>query len=167
MSALVLGVGNILLSDEGVGVRVVEALEKHYQMHDGVTVMDGGTAGMELLEAMAGREFVLLVDAVNTGAAPGTRVRLEGEAVPTLFRGKISPHQLGISDLLAALQFLEQPPRDLVLLGVVPACLDTGLMLSPQVHEQVPDLVREVVDVLADRGWSLTRRSAETAATLN
>ncbi|MDU7506316.1 MAG: hydrogenase maturation protease, partial [Clostridia bacterium] len=98
MRILVLGVGNILLSDEGIGVRVIEALEQRYVMPEGVEVLDGGTAGMELLEAMANRTHLIIVDAiVSRKSEPGALLILRDEEVPVLFNNKISPHQLGLS----------------------------------------------------------------------
>lgn len=85
-NVLVLGVGNILLSDEGIGVRVVEALQQRYRVPEGVEMVDGGTCGMDLLDLIAGRDHLILVDAVATGGPPGTVVRLEGDEIPALFR---------------------------------------------------------------------------------
>ncbi len=155
MSILVLGVGNILLTDEGIGVRVVEALEARYRAPEGVAIVDGGTAGMELLELLSSHEQLILVDAVNTGDAPGTLVELRGNQVPALFRSKISPHQLGISDLLAVLALTGELPRDLLLFGVVPYSLDTGTELTEAMVEKQELLVQSVVEELASRGYPL------------
>lgn len=145
MSILVLGVGNILLTDEGIGVRVVEALQEQYQFDPQIEVVDGGTAGMELLEMMAKKDHVILIDAVNTGAAPGTVVTLEGDEVPALFRSRISPHQLGISDLLGVLTVTGELPKDFTLYGVVPFSIDTGIDLSPQMLPIKDQLVSNVI----------------------
>lgn len=163
MSALVLGVGNILLSDEGVGVRVAEAFCQRYALPDGVEVLDGGTAGMDLLDALAGRSHVVIIDAVRTGAEPGTVVRLEAEQVPALFRNRISPHQLGISDVLAALALMEEEPRHLALIGIVPASLDLGMALSPAVAARFDEMVEMVAAALRTWGIPITE-GPETAA---
>ena len=91
MNTLILGVGNLLLSDEAVGVRIVEGLERDYRFAPGIELLDGGTAGMELLEAMASRDHIILADAVRSGNPPGTVVTLKDEEIPTLFGRKISP----------------------------------------------------------------------------
>ncbi|MGL5597037.1 MAG: hydrogenase maturation protease, partial [Aeromonas sp.] len=96
MNTLILGVGNLLLSDEAIGVRIVESLGREYRFAPGIELLDGGTAGMELMEAMASRDHLILVDAVRSGHAPGTVVTLNGDEIPTLFGRKISPHQLGL-----------------------------------------------------------------------
>ena len=96
MRILVLGVGNILLTDEAIGVHIAEALAERYILPDYVEVMDGGTAGMELLDSMAGRDHLIITDAIVTAkSAPGTIRILRDEEVPALFTNKISPHQIG------------------------------------------------------------------------
>lgn len=111
MRILVLGVGNVLLTDEAIGVRIVEALEQRYELPDYVEVLDGGTAGMELLEMMADRDHLIIADAVvSKKRTPGTIMILRDEEVPTLFTNKISPHQLGLADVLSALRFTGNSP---------------------------------------------------------
>ncbi len=154
MSVLVLGVGNLLLKDEGVGVRVIEALERRYRFPDGVELLDGGTAGMELMNAMAGRDHVILVDAVKTGAPPATVVRLAGDEVPAFFRTKISPHQLAISDVLAALTLAGEKPDHVVVIGVVPKDLGTGLEMSPEIEACMEPMIAAVVAELTELGMA-------------
>jgi len=161
MSILVLGVGNILLTDEGIGVRVVEALENRYQIPSGVEVMDGGTAGMELLASIAACDQLILIDAVNTGAAPGTVVRLQDEQVPALFKNKISPHQLGISDLLGVLTVTGEMPRRMTLFGVVPFRLDTSTELSAPMQPLLEVLLAQTVAELTALGHPLQESVAE------
>lgn len=92
MRILVLGVGNILLTDEAIGVRIVEALEQRYTLPDFVEILDGGTAGMELLGDMASRDHLIIADAiVSKKNAPGTIMVLRDDEVPALFTNKISP----------------------------------------------------------------------------
>lgn len=164
MSVLVLGIGNILLGDEGIGVRVVEALEARYDLPDAVQVVDGGTAGMGLLDLIAGRDHVIIVDAVKTGAEPGTIVRLEGDAIPVGFRQRISPHSLGLGDVLAVLTMLDQAPEELVVIGIEPADLDFGVGLSPQIEAQLDPLVDAVIGELSRLGQR-PKSIAVTAAT--
>ncbi|MCW8885277.1 MAG: HyaD/HybD family hydrogenase maturation endopeptidase [Motiliproteus sp.] len=156
MSVLVLGVGNILLTDEGIGVRVVEAIEQRYKIPSGIDVVDGGTAGMELLETMSRRDHVIIVDAVNTGAVPGTVVELRGDEVPALFRTRISPHQLGISDLLGVLTVTGEMPKQMSLFGAVPFSLETGVDLTEAMQERLETIVTCVVAELQQLGYDLT-----------
>jgi hydrogenase maturation protease len=151
-NVLVLGAGNILLSDEGIGVRVVEALQRRYQVPEGVEILDGGTCGMDLLDIIAGRDHLILVDAVATGSTPGTVARLEGEEIPAVFRTKSSPHQLGLQDVLALLRLLDASPAHVTVIGVQPASLDIGLELSPVVAARLDEMVEMVADELAAIG---------------
>jgi hydrogenase maturation protease len=153
MSALVLGVGNILLADEGIGVRVVEAFQQRYVIPEGIDVLDGGTAGMDLLDTLSGRSHIIIVDAVRTGAEPGTIVRLAGQNVPALFNNRISPHQLGISDVLAVLRLIDQEPRHIALIGIVPLDLDPGLELSRAIADKIDEMVELVAGELRSQGF--------------
>lgn len=143
-NVLVLGVGNILLSDEGVGVRVVEALQERHSLPDGVEVLDGGTCGMDLLDVIAGRDHLILVDAVNTGSPPGTLVRYADRDIPAVFRTKMSPHQLGLVDVLALLKLLDSEPKRVTVIGVEPASLGLGLELTPVVAARLDEAVEMV-----------------------
>ncbi|CAK0771136.1 Hydrogenase 2 maturation protease [uncultured Gammaproteobacteria bacterium] len=160
MTVLVLGLGNILLRDEGLGVRVVEALEQRYRVPSGVTVLDGGTSGMDLLDSIAGTGDLIVVDAIRAGRAPGELVRLTGEQVPVFFRQRLSPHQLGLSDLLATLALQDQSPASVTILGCEPLDLALGLELSPTVAARIDDLVAAVVAEVASLGYSMEPGSA-------
>lgn len=153
MRILVLGVGNILLSDEGIGVRVIEALERRYVMPEGVDVMDGGTAGMELLEAMASRTHLIIVDAiVSRKSEPGKLLILRDEEVPVLFNNKISPHQLGLSDVLSALRFTGEFPDKITLVGVIPQSLEPNIGLTPTVEASLEPALQAVLAALQESG---------------
>jgi len=151
---LVLGVGNLLLQDEGAGVRALERFEEKYEAAVRVECLDGGTAGMELLPYIEGRDRVIILDVVKSGKPSGTIVRLEGEDVPALFRKKISPHQLGISDLLAVAQLSGKMPGKLVLLGIEPKKFDTGLEMSAEVENRMEAMADMVANEL--RVWGVT-----------
>ncbi|PTA94785.1 HyaD/HybD family hydrogenase maturation endopeptidase [Kluyvera sp. Nf5] len=153
MRILVLGVGNILLSDEGIGVRVIEALEQRYVMPEGVEVLDGGTAGMELLEAMANRTHLIIVDAiVSRKSEPGALLILRDEEVPVLFNNKISPHQLGLSDVLSALRFTGEFPDNITLVGVIPHSLEPNIGLTPIVEASLEPALQAVLMALQESG---------------
>lgn len=160
MRTVVLGIGNIILSDEGVGVRAAEALQERYDLPGDIEVIDGGTAGMELLGPLTGTDFLLVLDAIKAGRPPGTLVKLAGDEVPVFFRSKLSPHQVSISDVLAGLEFSGDPPGDLVLIGVEPASLELGLDLTPAIAACVPEMVRMAVEELAARGVELREKAA-------
>jgi hydrogenase maturation protease len=155
---LVLGLGNILMRDEGVGVRVAERLLERYDFPAGVQVLDGGTLGLDLLPWVEGVDRLVVVDAVDMGAEPGTTTRLEGEEVPAFLGIKISPHQMGLADLLAASRLRGYYPQQLVLWGVQPAAIEVGLELSPPVQTQVETLVESVLAELTSWEIEWTRR---------
>jgi len=158
MSVLVLGIGNILLRDEGVGVMVIEALEHGFTLPPEVELLDGGTAGIELLDHIRGRELLILVDVMRNSHPPGTVYRVEGEDVPAAFMTNISPHQLGISNLLATAQLSDCLPERIVLFGIEPEDISTGLGLSDKVDSGRDKLVREVVRELKENGFLLEPR---------
>ena len=148
---LVLGVGNKLLSDEGVGVHVVERLAAGNGIPEEVQLLDGGTLGMDLLYYLEGIENLLLVDAVEMHKEPGTMIRLEGEDVPAFLAMKISPHQIGVPDMLAAARFKDLYPKRLVLWGIQPELLGIGLDLSPLIKSKIDTLVGNIVEQL--KAW--------------
>ena len=152
MNTLILGVGNLLLSDEAVGVRIVEALGRDYRFAPGIELLDGGTAGMELLEAMASRDHIILADAVRSGNPPGTVVTLQGEEIPTLFGRKISPHQLGLADVLSALHMTGESPKRLSLIGVEPESLEPRIGLTSVVAAAMGEARARILRLLAEAG---------------
>ena len=155
----ILGVGNLLMSDEGVGVHVIQRLVAGYQLPEEVQVLDGGTLGMDLLYYLEGVENLLLVDAVQARAEPGTLVRLEGEEVPAFMSIKISPHQLGVPDMLAAAKLKgDCYPERIVLWGVQPELMEIGLELSPTVASQVETIIDNILEQLQVWGHKLTPR---------
>ncbi len=157
VQTLILGVGNLLMSDEGVGVHVIQRLVADYELPEEVQVLDGGTLGMDLLYYLEGTENLLLVDAVQARKEPGTLVRLEGEEVPAFMSIKISPHQLGVPDMLAAAKLKGNCyPERIVLWGVQPELMEIGLDLSPKVESQVDTIIENILDQLQTWGHTLT-----------
>ncbi|HMM20242.1 MAG TPA: HyaD/HybD family hydrogenase maturation endopeptidase [Selenomonadales bacterium] len=144
----VLGIGNILLRDEGLGVRAVERLAAQYRFPDDVQVLDGGTLGLELVRFLAGTRRLLVVDAVSGAGQPGTFYRLAGEEVQAYFQEKMSMHELGIKDVLAVLQVTGQPVEEVVIIGVQPESLDMGLELTPVVAAALDRVITAVCDEL-------------------
>jgi hydrogenase maturation protease len=154
MSILVLGIGNPYMSDDSIGVRVVQRLQREFRLSPEVRVVDGGTLGIKLLSLLEGVERLLVVDAVRNGSTPGTLIRLAGDQVPRAFMAKLSRDEAGLSDLLAAAELLGTIPWDIVLWGIQPASLEFGEQLSPLVAAQFETLVNHVLDELAKWGQS-------------
>lgn len=163
MRILILGIGNLLLGDEAVGVRIVEALEQRYRLPAHVEVLDGGTSGMELMEIMADRDHLIVADAVLTGAAPGSIAVLYDEEIPALFTRKVSPHQLGLSDVLMALRLTDEFPRRLTLVGVVPESLEPGIGLTTVVSQAIEPALAQILLALEDSGVVAERKEVANA----
>ena len=147
--------GNLLLEDEGLGVRALEVLQQRYEIPPDVELLDGGTTGMGLLDDISGREHLIVLDAVQTGDPPGTLVRLAGDDVPVYFSMRISPHQLGLSDVLATLELSGEKPAEVVVLGLVPQSLEMSLELSELIAEQLATLVGSAVTELERLGYAV------------
>jgi len=160
-SLLVLGLGNLLCADDGVGVRAVESIQRDYQTGEAVRVIDGGTLGLTLLSTFDGADDVVLVDAVAGVGPPGTLVRLAGDDVAPAVRNRLSCHQVGVADLLDSLRLLDSYPERLILWGVVPASFELDTSLSPAVADALPTLVERVLEEVRNLGYSLlSRRNA-------
>jgi hydrogenase maturation protease len=155
LDILVLGIGNVLLTDEGIGVRALKELERRFTFPANVELLDGGTAGIELLRHIRKRDYLIIIDAMAWDQKPGTVGRVEGADVPAAFRTRISPHQLGLSDLLAAAMLTDELPKNLVLFGVEPESIDIGLDLTDTVEASVDKLVSAIADELRSLGCGL------------
>ncbi len=162
VKTLILGVGNTILSDEGVGVRVIERLLEKYRLPNEIQVLDGGTLGLDLLYYLEGVENLLMIDAVEMGAEPGTLLRMEGDEVPSFLSIKMSPHQIGIPDMLFAAKLKNLYPKHVVLWGVQPSVLDIGMELSPVIAGCVDDLVENVLEQLEKWGHTYSRGNGQS-----
>ncbi len=149
---LVIGMGNVLMQDEGIGVRAVEELEARYRLPDNVQVVDGGTTGMELFEPMRACDCLIVADAVNVDRPPGTLVRIADGEIRAFFQTKLSNHQLGLSDLLALLAFKGETPRHVAIIGMVPYSLENRLGLSGPAAAALDNMVGMLVEELARVG---------------
>jgi len=151
---LVLGIGNLLWADEGFGVRAVEALHEAFAFPPGVTLMDGGTLGLNLYEDIASAGHVLVFDAIDFALPPGTLRVLRGAEVPAWGRTKLSPHQVGFNDILALAQLNGRAPAAIVAIGVQPVELnDFGGSLREPVRKHLAEAVALAAEQLAAWGF--------------
>ncbi len=141
MVTLVLGLGNTIMSDDGVGPKVIEILRQTADLPDFVKLLDGGTLGLDLLPYLEGTGRLIIVDAVEIGKEPGTVVRLAGDEVPIALETKLSPHQMGMKDLLAVARLMGDLPDEIVLIGIQPLLLEMGTELTLPVAAALPELV--------------------------
>ncbi|NOT09952.1 MAG: HyaD/HybD family hydrogenase maturation endopeptidase [Gemmatimonadales bacterium] len=161
---LILGLGNPLMGDDGVGVAAVGKLREAWELPADVTVVDGGTWGMNLLPLIESAGRLILVDAIDTGAAPGTLTVLERHELPKLFVLKLSPHQIDLREVLALAEWRGALPAYLVAVGVQPRRVEMDLALSPEVAAALGKLVDLVVDRLESAGHRCRRREAAVGA---
>jgi hydrogenase maturation protease len=150
---LVLGLGNVLLGDDGVGAAAIASLLDRYAVPPGARVLDGGTLGLSLLPYLDEAEVVILLDAIRSDGPPGTLVRLDGDQVAPAVATRLSPHQVGVSDLLDGARWLNRYPSRLMLMGLVPEAIDLRVGLSPDVARALPTLVAQVVEEAASLGF--------------
>jgi len=156
---LVLGLGNPLCQDDGVGVMAVTRLLDRWSPGPGVKMMEGGTLGLWLLPLLESYRTVLLVDAIRAEGEPGTLVRIEGEEVARAAAHRLSVHQVGVGDLMDAAQLRGTLPPKLTLLGVVPEAVKLGLGLTTRVERALPLLMDRVLEACAELGHPLRPRS--------
>ena len=145
---LILGLGNLLLGDEGVGVRVAEEL-KGLELPNGVAVVEGGTGGLGLIGLMEEYQKVIIVDAADMGHPPGRVVRFTPlEAQLKTVEAPLSLHQIGLGEALTLAEALEVAPAEWIIIGVQPSQVEMGAGLSPEVERAIPKIIRIVLDEL-------------------
>lgn len=142
---LILGIGNLLLTDEGIGIHAVQRLFEMPAIGGDVEIVDGGTAGLNLLSYLEGVDRLVIIDAVETGGSPGTLVRLAGNQVPAYMALKVSPHEITLPDFLAAARLRDLYPKEVIIWGMQPGCLEVGIDLSPPLQARLDTLVEHVI----------------------
>lgn len=153
-TTVVIGLGNVVLSDDGLGVHAVRRLRERQAVGDNVKLIEGGTAGLLLLPHLADARRAIVVDAIDAGAAPGTLTRLDGEDWMSAFSIRMTPHEVALEDLLGAAQLSGAWPEELVLLGAQPASIAIGTEPSPPVAAVIDSLVDAIVAEL--EAWGAT-----------
>ncbi|MEW6532358.1 MAG: HyaD/HybD family hydrogenase maturation endopeptidase [Thermodesulfobacteriota bacterium] len=151
----VLGVGNILLTDEGIGVRVVEELGRRYAFPENVQLIDGGTQGLWLMATIHESDHLIVVDAVLNRGEPGTLYRLEREDLPKGIRAKQSAHDSDLVEALNLCQLLDMGPKSVVVIGVEPEDIRTmGIELTATLAGKVDEIIERVLEELKELGIS-------------
>lgn len=157
---LVMGVGNILWTDEGLGVRTVEYLERTYDFPDNVTLYDGGTLGMRLMEPIMNSDLLIIVDAVLGDGQPGDIYRLTGDDLRKSLAFKNSMHQTDLVDTLIYCEIAGHRP-EAVVIGVEPYDFQTmAVEVSPCIAGRMPDIAAKVLDEIAQAGGTFTPKAA-------
>ena len=161
----ILGVGNVILRDEGFGVRGAEYLDAHYDFPESVQVIDGGTLGIELTQYVTGTKKLLVIDSINGGQAPGTRFHFHNDDIMAHFQDKLSAHEVGIQDVLALLTVTGRKIPEVVVLGAQPYDLEAGVELSPEMKKLLPLIAQEAIDVLKE--WGIEANEKEAGRSLD
>jgi hydrogenase maturation protease len=154
MKILIFGAGNLLLSDEGFGVHFIQYLQKHYRFPQEVELYDGGTLGIMVTHMLEDADHVYLVDVIDAKGEPGDIYRYEKD---DFMLGKLpikmSPHQIGIQEVLTLSELRDRCPEKISLFGVIPQSYDAGVELSSLLAEKLPGLAELVVDELSAAGY--------------
>ncbi len=141
----VIGLGNPLMGDDGLGVIALERLRDEWHLPESVELVDGGTWGMKLLPTIEDAEELVLIDAINLDVPPGTDIELERHEIPRVFALKLSPHQIDVAEVLALCELRGRLPERMVALGLQPKDIEFGIPLSRRVAQRIDSLVANVV----------------------
>ncbi|HEX4006546.1 MAG TPA: HyaD/HybD family hydrogenase maturation endopeptidase [Acidobacteriaceae bacterium] len=155
----VVGLGNLMRTDDAVGMLAIERLKIGLPLPEGVALIEGGTLGLDLLHPLAGVTHLLALDAIDAGAEPGTLVRFAGEEIADLPVSK-SVHLLGFSDLIGAMRLTGDAPGEIVVLGLQPHTIAWGTRLTPLVEAALPKLL----DATVEQVMRWAREAAEAVA---
>jgi hydrogenase maturation protease len=154
LKTIILGIGNTLISDDGVGVHIINKLENEYHLPDGVSIIDGGTKGLDLLPFIEGSDRLLIVDAANFDKEPGTIDTVVGDDIPQFLSMKLSMHQIGLPDMLFAAKLMDIAPSEMCLVGIQPKSMETGTELSDEIKSRFDALFDKVMEKLKE--WDIT-----------
>lgn len=164
---MILGVGNLLFSDEGFGVRVVEELERRYTFPVNVSIVDGGVLGVNLLGVMSDADQLIVVDVIRNQGVPGDLYRLAGDAIPERIRAKNSLHQIDFLESLTLCQAMEKVP-EAVILGVEPEDINTlSTELTETTKNRMEDIIQMVLGELARLGVAWHDKGADDHVSCN
>ncbi|MBU0622612.1 MAG: HyaD/HybD family hydrogenase maturation endopeptidase [Gammaproteobacteria bacterium] len=150
MKLLVLGIGNTLLTDEGVGIFAMRELEARYGEREDMEFLDGGTLSFTLAVPIAECDALLVIDAAELGATPGTVLCFEGEEMDRFLGAsrKSSVHEVGLLDLMSISLLSGRWPKSRALIGIQPAVIDWGESLSPVVATALPEVCNKANDII-------------------
>lgn len=140
----ILGIGNTLYTDEGVGVHVLPLLQERLKDED-IEIIEGATDGIKLLGPVEDTEYLIIIDAINAGKEPGTLITIENDEIPAYFGIKMSIHQVGFQEVLFAARIRERLPKQMVMFGIQPKSLELGIKLTDKVNSALPDLANMII----------------------
>ncbi|RMG03601.1 MAG: hydrogenase maturation protease [Nitrospirae bacterium] len=144
----IIGIGNILMSDDGAGIFALQELEKRYHWPENIELIDGGTKGLELLPFVEGKDKILFIDAVNFNKEPGFVGELDKHQIPDHFATKLSVHQIALPDLIGAGRLMGTLTEEIHLVGIQPAYIETGYGLTEKVRENFSVFIEKILERL-------------------
>ncbi len=152
MKTLLIGLGNLIMGDEGIGVQAINAIRQRYSFEPPVEVVDGGTLGLDLLLYFEQRDAVVIVDAVNFGKEPGYIGLLRDDEVPAQINTKLTVHHIGLSDILSSLKLLGKSPKRITLVGIQPESIEFSLNLSSTLKARFQELIETTIKEIEEMG---------------
>jgi hydrogenase maturation protease len=155
---IVLGLGNILLSDEGIGVHTINAIKEQYDFMPAVNIVDGGTMGLDLLPLFQNADRILVIDAVDFKRSAGHIGVIEGDAIPSVLNAKLSAHHIGLSDLLFTAKLMRAKPPEICLIGIQPKSLDVGLEMTEEMKSKIASIIDLAINILTKWGIEFSRQ---------
>ena len=151
---LIIGIGNTLMSDDGLGAYVIDLLSKQYSIPDHIMLVDGGTQGVELFNYFDQVENVIIIDAIlSKDKVPGSVVKIEKENIFNTLVQKMSVHEIRITDLLSSLELLGKTPENICMIGIVPEKLEFSYGLSNCVKENIDKVIPKIFEQLKE--WKI------------
>ena len=167
MSTLLLGLGNVLLKDERLGVYVVSTIKDRYSCPPDLEIVDGGTLGLDLLPLFEQHNRILIVDAVNFGREPGYIGVIEDDQIPAVIFSKLSVHQIGLADLISVAKLKGIMPSKICVIGMQPSAVDFafGLEMSDVVNDNIEKVVDLTIDKLKEWNIECVLRSPQESST--
>lgn len=150
MRKVILGIGNTLNHDEGLGVHALERIKLQLVERSEVEVIDGGTLGLNLLQLVEECSHLLILDTIDARKEPGTLIELKNEEIPLFRDVKMSEHQITFQEVLGLAKIRERLPDNLFLLGIQPAYTKVGVGLSEIIENKMPALVDRAKEIIGN-----------------
>ena len=154
----VLGIGNLLQKDEGVGVHLINRLEKEYNFSPHVNLIDGGTMGTDLLPYLEENDKVIILDAVNFDEVPGFIGVIENDDILRRLNTKLSIHHLGLTDVLSSARLLDIEPSEIYLIGIQPKNIEMGTELTDEINQRTGKMIDAAIKKLNEWGIEVSSK---------
>ena len=148
----ILGIGNLLQRDEGVGVHLINQLEKDYSFSPRINLIDGGTMGTDLLPYLEQNDKIIILDAVNFNEPPGFIGVIKNDDILRRLNTKLSIHHLGITDVLSSARLLDIEPSEIYLIGIQPKNIEMGTDLTDEIKQKTSKMIEEAIKKLREWG---------------